>query len=248
MALRSGAEDQDSLEASIDAAWIWLTKHSQWLSGLDADVRRLLQGVAQLRDYKAGDPIFRAGDLPNGVFGLYRGTLDLAVPRMDGEEFIFHRVEAGFWIGDLALFSKQRRLVSVRAASTATLVFLPQNRLDTLVAGEFRLIDAFYQLSYRNMHIALRLLGNLSISRAESRIALRLLAQAGQQQNPVDWIRLSQDTLSEMVSLSSQSVRRSLHSLEEAGLIEARYGRIRILDPGRMTALCGYADTDLVGV
>ena len=102
-------------------------------------------------------------------------------------------------------------------------------------------MDEFYQLSYHNMRIALGLLGNLSIPRAEGRVALRLLAQADQQQDSTDWIRLSQESLSEMVSLSSQSVRRSLCHLEAEGMIETGYGRIRILDHERLIALCGYA-------
>ena len=228
---------------SLDEAWAWLARHSNWLSRLPTDKRDSLRTVAQLRDYQPGDPVFRAGELPNGVFGLCRGALNLAVPRMDGEEFFFHRVESGFWIGDLALFSRQRRLVTVRAASACTLVYLPQNQLDALVAANPGIIDEFYQLSYQNMRIVLGLLGNLSISRAENRVALRLLAQTDQQQDSRDWIRLSQDSLSEMVSLSPQSVRRSLHKLEAEGLIEAGYGRIRILDPERLAILCGYAGT-----
>lgn len=241
MAIGSAERGESGQELSLDKAWAWLAVHSNWLSGLSKGISDSLRAVAQLRSYQPGDPVFRAGERPNGVFGLYEGALDLAIPRMDGVEFIFHRAEAGFWVGDLALFSRQQRLVSVRAASACTLVCLPQNRLEVLVADHPGIIDDFYQLTYQNMRIALDLLGNLSISRAERRVALRLLAQADQQQDSADWIRLSQDSLSEMVSLSPQSVRRSLHSLETERMIESGYGRIRILDPERLATLCGYA-------
>jgi CRP-like cAMP-binding protein len=185
--------------------------------------------------------VFRANDRPAGVFGLFDGMLELAVPRMDGEEFVFHRVEPGFWIGDLALFSGQRRLVTVRAAVKSRLVYLPQNRLATLARDDPSLISAFYQLSYDNMRIALRLLGNLSISRAEKRIALRLLVHADQHEDKTAWIRLSQDALSDLLSLSSQSVRRCLRRLEAEHLIEVGYGRVRVIDRNRLAALYGYA-------
>lgn len=46
--------------------------------------------------------------------------------------------------------------------------------------------------------------------------------------------------LAQYVALSDQSVRRAVRKLDEAGLIEARYGRYRIVDRQGLAALCGY--------
>lgn len=236
----SDGSEGDS-ERPLSEAWQWLEANSRWLSGVDPGVRRKLRPLAQLRILPAREPLFRAGDLPAGVFGLYDGMLDVAVPRMDGEEFVFHRAEPGFWVGDLALFSKQQRLVTVRSAVDSRLVYLPQSRMAALMRDEPSLLGEFYRLSYDNMEVALKLLGNLSISGADSRIALRLLAQAAENREPDEWIRLSQEALADLVALSSQSVRRCLRQFESLGLVECGYGRMRILDRRKLAALCGYS-------
>ena len=240
---RSGtdARSEAGAERWLSEAWAWLEVNSRWLSGVDPRVRRKLRPLAQLRTVPAREPLFRAGDQPAGVFGLFDGMLDVAVPRMDGEEFVFHRAEPGFWIGDLALFSRQQRLVTVRSAADSRLVYLSQSRLSALMRDEPSLVGEFYRLSYDNMEIALKLLGNLSISGADTRIALRLLAQTAQNRSPDEWIRLSQDALADLVALSSQSVRRCLRQFESQGLIECGYGRMRILDRRKLAALCGYS-------
>ena len=62
------------------------------------------------------------GEVPNGIFGLVRGSINIAFPRNDGEDYIAHHAGSGFWVGDLALFAKGLRLVSIHAAEPTTMV------------------------------------------------------------------------------------------------------------------------------
>jgi CRP-like cAMP-binding protein len=228
-----------ALAMSLDGAW-QLLERAGWLAGLDAGKRASLRAIARLRSCEIDEYLYLPGDQPDGVYGLVQGTLDILIPRLDGDEQLIHRAEAGFWIGDLALFAQQRRLVGVRATEPCTMVYLPQDQLKQVIRREPGLIGDFYKLTHSNIATALRLLGMLAIPRAENRVAIRLLMQ-NDAAPADDWIRLSQDCLADLVALSQQSVRRALRSLEERGLVEVGYGRLRILDPEKLATLCHYS-------
>ena len=225
---------------SLDRAWRLLAS-TGWLAELDAGKRERLRTIARIRNCDVDEYLYLPGDAPDGVYGLVEGTLDILIPRLDGEEQLVHRAEHGFWIGDLALFARQRRLVGVRATSPCTTVYLPQDRLKQLIRKEPDLVGDFYVLTHRNLDTLLRLLGVLSVTGAETRLALRLLMHSEATSRDDDWLRLSQDCLAKLVALSPQSIRRALRSLEEQGLVEVGYGKLRIVDREALEALCHYS-------
>jgi CRP/FNR family transcriptional regulator, cyclic AMP receptor protein len=224
---------------TLPDAWHVLER-TGWLRSCSSEVRGSLRGIASLLAFAAGEYLYRAGDVPNGVFGLVRGAIDSLIPRLDGEEIVVHRAGGGFWIGDLALFSKQRRLLSLRAATSVTVVHLPQKELIAMTQRQPTLVADFYRLSHINMETTLSLLGNLAISGAENRVALRLMIQRRVLTDEAGWIPLGQESLAELVALSTQTVRRALRQLESQGLLELGYRRIRILDERGLAGLCGY--------
>lgn len=232
------ADNGRASRLSLCDAWSMLAR-TGWLAGRSPGVRGLLRPFARLREFDAGEVLYRAGDLPNGVFGLVEGALEIAVPGMNGEEGLFHRAEPGFWVGDLALFAGQRRLVTIRAAGRCTAVHLSQDGLNSVTTQHPGVTRDFYELSHENMRTALQLLANLAIQSADSRIALRLLMHDKALRSPGDWIRLSHDALSQLVAVSPKTVRRTLGSLQKLDLIETGYGRIRVIDHAALARYCG---------
>lgn len=209
-----------------------------WLAERNPDVRARLKSIAQVRTYRRGECLYVVGEPPNGVFGIARGALDISIPREDGQEIVVHRAQPGFWVGDLALFSGLPRLITAAAAAETVAAYLPRTRLSRLLKQHPDLIADFYVLSHRNVATTLQLIANLSIPRAEARIALRLLIYDQRQTNGQDWITLPQEKLAELTALSLPTVQRALRRLEEAGLVELGYGRLRILDRERLLRFC----------
>jgi len=226
-------------DLSFDQAW-GLLESAGWLAARDARKRRDLRTIARRRTCEPGDYLYHAGDTADGVYGLVRGTLDILIPRLDGEEQLVHRAEPGFWVGDLALFARQQRLIGVRAAARSDMVYLPQDQLRRLIRQDSELIADFYMLTHANMTTALQLLGTLAVPGAEKRLALRLLLQSEATREDDGWIHLSQECLAEFVALSPQSVRRALHGLKARGLIDIGYGKFRIVDREALAILSHY--------
>jgi len=209
-----------------------------WFAGRSEAVRAALTNIARLRNYDAGQALYLVEDVPNGVFGLVRGSVDISIPRVDGMDLTVHRADPGFWVGDLALLANEKRLVSVIAAEPTRVVHLPDRDIRHLVEKDPRYYADFYALSHENVGTVLRLLGNLATTPSEARVAVRLLLQAERQSSSEAGLRLSQAKLAEMVALSLPTLQRILRRLQEQGMIELGYGQIRIVDHRRLLSLC----------
>ena len=77
---------------------------------------------------------------------------------------------------------------------------------------------------------------------------LVLLSQSA----PVDGpcvLPISQSQLGLMLSLSRQTTNQVLHSLQDRGIVQVAYGRIKVLDRAQLAAAAGLSSTDraLVG-
>lgn len=201
-----------------------------WLSTRSEKTRALILAKARIRNFSENQPLYSAGDSANGLFGMISGGVRLYVSGRDGDHVIGHRAETGFWVGDLALFADQKRLISVVAACETKTVWIPQAALLELVQLHPDLYRDFYDLTYRNMELALQLIANLSVPETTRRLVQRFLLQDELLQTPGSWIAISQDELAEMVAVSLPTLRRILRRLTEAGLVEVGYGKFRVLN------------------
>jgi CRP/FNR family transcriptional regulator, cyclic AMP receptor protein len=197
-----------------------------------------LGAIAKLRSFAKNDRVYLAGDRPNGVFGLISGSLNISIPRADGEDYTLHRAGAGFWVGDLALFSQGRRLVSVHAAEPTLMLQLPAPELRRLAKEDPRLYADFYALTYENFRTAFQIISNLALSSTEKRLADRLLLEADTRGDGDGWISISQSELASLTAVSLPTLKRVIRRFADAGLINHRYARIQVLDRGALARLC----------
>lgn len=210
---------------------------SGWLAGRDAPFRAALLTRASIRTFVPDEALYRSGDAPNGLFGVVDGTVRISVPSDDGQEFDAHRSGTGFWIGDLAHMADSPRLVSVTAVTALRAAFVPANRLQDMVRDEPRHYRDFYALTYENMALALRLLGNLAIMHKSDRLALRLLHLHETSADAEGWIHIGQAELAAMTTISRPTLHRILADLARDGLVELGYGRLRVTDPAALGRL-----------
>jgi CRP/FNR family cyclic AMP-dependent transcriptional regulator len=209
-----------------------------WLSQRSPETRARLGAVAKLRGFAKGDHVYLVGDKPNGVFGLISGSLNISIPRADGEDFTLHRAGMGFWVGDLALFSQGRRIVSVQATEPTLMVQLPAHELRRLVDEDPRLYADFYALTYENFRTAFQIISNLAISSTDKRLADRLLLEVDTRGDAEGWVSLSQSELASLTAISLPTLKRVLRRFAKAGHINNGYARIQVLDRDALVRLC----------
>lgn len=201
-----------------------------WFSERSKETQKRLAGIARLRTFEAHEPIYLAGQTPNGVFGLVEGSIKIAFPRNDGENYVAHHAGAGFWVGDLAHFSDAPRLVSIDAAEPTTMVHLRPRDIARLVREDPQLHADFYALTYANFRTALNIIANLAIVSVDKRLADRLLLEATAHPKANGWVQVSQPDLAQLLAISVPTLRRTMGRFVRAGLVEQGYGRVKIVD------------------
>lgn len=207
-----------------------------WFSRRSRNVRECLGRIARLRTYAKDEHVYMVGDPPNGVFGLLQGSLNISIPRADGEVYTVHRAGSGFWVGDLALFANGGRLISVQAAEQTWMIQLPNHDLIQLVQDDPRLYEDFYALTYENFATTFQVVANLTISSTPKRLADRLLLEAESEGD--GRISLSQTELATLTALSLPTLKRALARFASAGYIDQRYGFIRLVDRDGLLRVC----------
>ena len=209
-----------------------------WMAQRSKRTRNLIMPLGRPRNIGADETLYRIGEMPDGIYGLIRGRVCISTPDDAGSVLDIYMGNPGFWIGDLALFARSRRLVTVTAVAPTKVWYLPQSALLELLRPHPELIADFYALNHQNTAVALRLLANLAIPDTERRLAAWLLFSDEALISADRWIDVSQQQIGTMNAVSLPSVRRALKKLETLELIELGYSKLRVRDRAALSDFC----------
>jgi CRP/FNR family transcriptional regulator len=107
----------------------------------DADIASLIQ-IATPRKYLQGELVFNEGDEADAMFVVEMGTVDM-VP--SGKELAVITIGSGQALGEVAFFQRGKRPGSARARETSTIVRIPFDRLEQLLAERSAFALSFYR-------------------------------------------------------------------------------------------------------
>ena len=91
----------------------------------------MLRKDAVRQIYKAGETIFNHGDVPDNLFIVEEGVIDIILPGK-GEELILASLEPGSFFGELSVFDGHPRTATARATAQASLVCIPLTSIAAL--------------------------------------------------------------------------------------------------------------------
>lgn len=206
-----------------------------WLSEQSADFQQWVAANAKWRNYKAGQLIYLAGDPSDGLYGLASGAIEITFPLIAEEPVVLHRAQIGFWIGDMAEFTEEPRVITMTAAADSRLLHITSAALRQIVSERPHYWISFYKLSRKNVTLALSMLAETLSLSVRARICRRLL-KATEVSAEID---LTQEQLAKLLGLARTTVSSELVKLQSQGAIEIGYGKLRVLD---RSVLIGYQD------
>jgi CRP-like cAMP-binding protein len=219
----------DRLESTLK-----LLRSGRWFGGLPRDLQLSIVRAASLRTYRRGAWIVRSGEAPRAMHAVLQGRVRVTARGHEGAETTIFVGTPGFWFGDYAVLARASSIGSVIAETPVLTLSLPVAEFERIVArrpGHFR---HFADLLFEHYAIAFRYLGDTNRLAGEQRLETRLLDLAriarhdDANRGPVDLV-VSQTELGRMVGVSRQRVSRLLAGLEERGVIEVHFRRIRVL-------------------
>jgi CRP/FNR family transcriptional regulator, cyclic AMP receptor protein len=224
--------------AAVTPAQLAVLKSSEWFGALDPRFQEAVLESSRVMELAAGESVFHRGDRGDGLYCVISGAVCFAAVAPSGRESIIGRAEAPQWFGEIALFDDGARTHDAWADVASTLLHLPLRHLMRILADDPGRWRELGRLLVAKLRIALSLLEDMALEPPRVRLArclINLLEGYGQRKAaPSLSVRVSQERLGLMLSLSRQTVNELLQRWEEESIIHCQRGQVRILDPSRL--------------
>jgi CRP-like cAMP-binding protein len=224
--------------AALTPEQLAVVMSGEWFGALDPAFQRAVLGFSRVRLLTAREPVFHRGDPSDGIYCVISGAVRFGAVAPSGKESIVGLAETPQWFGEIALFDDGARTHDAWADVTSTLLHLPLRHLTRILADDPRAWRYMGRLLVRKLRIALSLLEDMALQPPKVRLArclINLFEGYGERRaEPPRRVRVSQERLGMMLSLSRQTVNELLRQMEQEQIIQCQRGGVRVLDPRRL--------------
>lgn len=97
--------------------------------GLSEQQLEKIAGIAEVRQYQAGDEVFHEGAPGNAIYIVLSGEIDIYKEREQGHKVNLSSLTAGSILGEMTLVHRESRSATAVAARDSTVIVLEQMRL-----------------------------------------------------------------------------------------------------------------------
>lgn len=223
-----------------------------WLAEIDPTLRTAVMDAGRILEFGRGEALYHPGDEPGGMYGVAEGGIVLSTLGRDNLPVAGHIVRPCSWFGYGSVFDRQRRMLIPTANETSLVLYVSLGELERLRGAFPSSGRAFGQLAMRGEAVYLAIVTDLLIANTDRRLAAVLLRATGAETPdrprsfPVDklvdpWtgpegVPLTQAMLAQIANASPHTIARFVERAVKAGWIDWKYGRVRILELGQLTA------------
>lgn len=205
-----------------------------FIGPLPEPVQREFERLSTVRTLAKGEAAYRKDDQPTHLFRLLEGGIKLCNYSLDGAEFMTGEFRPGDCFGDMGIIDGLPRVSHAIASKNSQVRVISKCDFDKLcdeypeVCHQLNLmlcrrVRFLYALNEESVSLKL----NIRLARVLRRLAY---SHGHHSDNEVTHVEISHEALSNMLGASRQSVSKELKSLERAGDIQLRYGKIFFRD------------------
>ena len=227
--------------AAIAPEHLAILRSSEWFQGLGPTFQRAVLDSARVVVVRAGTSVFLRDDENDGIYCVLSGAVRFGAVAPSGKASAVALIEGPEWFGEIALFDGGGRTHDAWTEGPSTLLHLPLHHLRRVLADEpdgWRHLGA---LVVRKLRVALVMLEDMALEPPRVRLArclIQLLEGYGRRRGELpDRVRVSQERIGTLLSLSRQTVNELLGELEQASIVQRQRGGVRILDQARLRAV-----------
>ena len=224
--------------AAITPAQLSVLNSSEWFCTLDDAFQQAVLESSRVMALAAGESVFHRGDRGDGIYCVLSGAICFGAFAPSGRTSIVALAEAPQWFGEIALFDDGTRTHDGWADIPSTLLHLRLRHLTRILADDPARWQQLGRLLVAKLRVAVALLEDMALEPPRVRLArclVHLIDGYGQRKTaPSLNVRVSQERLGMMLSLSRQTVNELLRHLEQETIIQCQRGGVLILDPGRL--------------
>ncbi|OZI20041.1 Crp/Fnr family transcriptional regulator [Bordetella genomosp. 9] len=212
---------------------------TSWFKDSPVELQDYLVARAELLRLKKGQPLYRRGERSFGLYAILDGAVSIGTVGADGKEALLAVLGPTAWIGEVSMFDGLPRPHDVSAIGKTLVLHVPGPALESLLGSHPGYWRNFGLLMAQKIRVSFESSEAMMLLPAAQRLASRLLLIAGGYGGinaEQSRIKLSQDTLAAMVSLTRQTTNQLLRNLESEGIVDLKFGEIVILDLDRLRA------------
>jgi len=188
-----------------------------------------------VRNFKAGELVFKQGDLGEHMFIIQAGKIEIFVNTPKGEKSLAV-LGAGDFFGEMAIIDKGSRSASARAIGEARAITLDEKTFDLHVQSNPAIVHKILKNMSTRLRDANNQIQNLMIKDINRRVANRILVVCHQHgQKGADGIKIDfpwgENDLAKDVGLGDDAgkVHEVLEKMKQGRIVDVRDGQIVIL-------------------
>lgn len=189
----------------------------------------LLAWNAEIRNYKAGDIIFREEDLPLYYYQIKQGTIKLNNYTEDGKEFIQNIFSDGHSFGESLLFIERPYPMNAEAIENSFVFRLPKSIFLDLIQSNPETSLNIYKCLAERMYYKYIMFYNLSFQNPLSKLKLLLdyLKSYHDDKAPYSFlIPLTRQQLASLIGLRVETVIRTIKQMERDKIVKLEKRKI----------------------
>ena len=206
----------------------------RWFSGLPAALQEALCGNARVVRLRAGDLLFQRGDDNDGIYAVLEGGVRFSAVNRAGKESVAGLAERPQWFGEVALLDGGRRTHHAWADSDVTLAHVPLPVISQWLEEHPAHWRYLGQLAVHKLRVMFVATEDASLHSPRERLIRCLvslvLAYGQGEASPQQNLRVSQERLGSILSLSRQTINALLQGLEQEQILVCVRGGLRIVD------------------
>ncbi len=217
--------------------------YDEWFGLFPYHIRMQLNSKAEVRQFKAGDPVFLKGEDGAWMAVVITGRVRISLMSQDGREMLVSMVERNELCGERAVFDGMPRSSDAFAEEDTTCLIYKRDDL----------LPAMYSCPETMMYVIKILCGRVvrylntmelyALETMPTRLANFLVflgEKYGRKEDGrlVLHINLSQTDLSQQIASSRESINRQMKVFAEQGLVSLDEGDIVITDMAGLKKLC----------
>jgi CRP-like cAMP-binding protein len=214
------------METPTKAGILAVLEQNGWFAALPAALKSALAEKGRVVEVARGQWVYGAGDEITGLYAVLRGSVDMMVSTIAGNDVLIDIAPAG------RVFSQALgpRIVTALANEDSLLLFVPDHVLREIgrtIPDTARHVTA---LLYSQLAGAAALSVNMIHLPPQARVAARLLFLAGNDARNGCVVGVTQSQLAELTGLSRKTVNGHLAQLAKKKLVLPLYGGMQLND------------------
>jgi len=209
-----------------------MLQHAVWAGALAPEQMARVEADVVERFVPAGGYVCHKGEPVDHWIGVVDGLLKMSSVSPEGKTVTFTGMLTGGWFGEGSVLKTETRKYDVVALRDSRLAFMPRTTFEWLLDNSIAFNRFLLLQLNERLGVFISLVEYDRMLDTDARVARCLASLFNPYFNPGSQrtLQISQEEIGYLCSTSRQRTNQALQVLERAGLLQADYGSITILD------------------